>query len=63
MSDIPRCKTCKHWVPPPKQPFLDAGECRRLASGDSGLWVVTYENWDSIETSPDFGCVEHEEKP
>lgn len=61
MTDIPRCKTCKHWSQTRLRPT--EGECDQLAAGDSKLSVIADEAIDAIETESDFGCTEHEEKP
>jgi hypothetical protein len=69
MTDYPRCRTCKHWKPPPA-PDRQDGECV-LGLGFWGnptvpttlAWASSWGNDDNafLLCEADFGCIQHEE--
>lgn len=62
------CKTCKHWNKAAEQ---DQGDCSHpMTNKESGYtfeetnFMCAYDGiCIEIVTGPDFGCVNHEEKP
>lgn len=52
---VPRCDQCKHW----ERIDESCGDCNLPEDINSKVWATMY---DGIHTSPDFGCVEFEER-
>lgn len=58
VSHVPRCKTCAHWDKDIVE--KDQGHCLIMyRSSDAKIWP---DYRDGINTTADFGCVQHKEK-
>lgn len=63
MSDMPRCKTCKHWGGASYAAHERVRYCERLSNSTPRFQIVLNPESEEIETDVDFGCVEHEAQP
>lgn len=70
MTDIPRCKTCKHWsvTDPYWLANIDSehawGHCCALKASSNFEADVEGDSWiRGYDTTATFGCAEHEAEP
>lgn len=73
MTDLPRCRTCRHWVPSDAYDFgLHMRDCAlarsaaprlnrpKMETVGSKAFAYAARGPASLTTAPDFGCVQHE---